>query len=282
MVTLGQIIQAVIMGIVEGLTEFLPVSSSGHLILADYFLGFQNEFTPEFSKMFIVVIQLGAILAIVALYWPKIADTLRNIKPGESGFIFWLKVLVAFLPAAVIGLIFNDLIDQYLFSPLTVALALVVGGFFMIYVENTFNHHIVKDIDRISYKQAFWIGAAQCLALWPGMSRSASTMMGGMMVGLNAKIAAEFSFFLAIPVMFAASGLSIAKDFTIMTGAEWTVLAVGFIISFIVALIVVKAFLGYLKDKGLKSFAVYRIIVGIILLLLIAFRVIDINQTPLG
>lgn len=254
------------MGVVEGLTEFLPVSSTGHLIIANEFMGFSTSLRAEFVTMFMVVIQLGAILAIVVLFWNKIFDTLKKIKPGDTGFIFWAKIFVAFLPAAVIGLLFNDIIDKYLFNPVTVAIALIVGGVLMILVENKCKTYTTLEIDNVSYKQAFAVGIAQLLSLWPGFSRSASTMMGGKLMGMNTYVAAEFSFFLAIPVMFAASGYSLLKDFTHISLSEWTILFVGFVVSFIVALLVVKAFMGYLKNKGLKVFAYYRIIVGIFLI----------------
>lgn len=261
------IIKAIIMGIVEGLTEFLPVSSTGHLII----MGDIINFSGDFAKMFEVVIQLGAILAVMVYYRHKIINSLRikNLMPGQWGFRLWFKMLIAFLPSAVIGILINDYIQKYLFSSFTVAIALVVGAVMMIIVEKTFKNYKTDDMDKIGLRKSFLIGIAQCMSLFPGMSRSASTIMGGMMVGLSVKAAAEFSFFLAMPTMIAASGYSLVKGLTSMQPGEWTALAVGFIVSFIVALLVVGRFLSFLRKHPLKYFAYYRLAAGLIMIVLV-------------
>jgi len=260
------LIKAFIMGIVEGLTEFLPVSSTGHMIIVGDFIDFKGE---SFHTMFEIVIQLGAILAVIFYYRDKIIDSLMNLRPGQKGFAFWFKIFIAFLPSAVIGLLLNDLIEEYLFSSFTVAIALVAGGILMILAENIFGRWGLDDMDRTDVRQAFTIGIGQCLALIPGMSRSASTIMGGMAAGLSARAAAEFSFFLAIPTMIAASGYSLIKGFSSMTSLQWQALGIGFVVSFLVALLAVDRFLTFLKRHSLKVFAYYRIMVGIIMIVLI-------------
>lgn len=216
--------KAIILGIVEGITEFLPVSSTGHLIIFNHFLGF----TGPFAVMFDIIIQLGAILAVVFYYRKKIFESFKHLKPGQWGFNLWKIIIIAFIPSALLGLILNDLIEQYLFSPLTVAVALIIGAILMLIVERI--HKIKKDNDilKIDGKNSLFIGFAQCMSLFPGMSRSASTIIGGMLVGLSVKTAAEFSFFLAIPTMFAATGFSLIKGFAYYR------LIVGFIMIFLI------------------------------------------------
>lgn len=265
------LIKAIIMGVVEGLTEFLPVSSTGHMIIVGDFIDFKGE---NFHTMFEIVIQLGAILAVIFYYRNKIIDSLRHLRPGDKGFKLWIKIFVAFLPSAVIGLLFNDIIEQYLFSSFTVAIALIVGGFLMIFAENVFGRWGLDDMDKTDVKQAFTIGIGQCLALIPGMSRSASTIMGGMAAGLSTKAAAEFSFFLAIPTMIAASSYSLIKGFSSMSSIQWQALGIGFVVSFFVALLAVDGFLSFLKKHSLKSFAYYRILAGIIMIILIVSGVL--------
>ncbi|NLZ52440.1 MAG: undecaprenyl-diphosphate phosphatase [Thermoanaerobacteraceae bacterium] len=265
------LIKALIMGIVEGLTEFLPVSSTGHMIIVGDFIDFKGE---SFHTMFEIVIQLGAILAVIFYYRDKIIDSLRHLKPGDKGFELWFKIFIAFLPSAVIGLLFNDIIEEYLFSSFSVAIALIVGGFLMIFAENIFGRWGLDDMDKTDVKQAFTIGIGQCLALIPGMSRSASTIMGGMAAGLSTKAAAEFSFFLAIPTMIAASSYSLIKGFSSMTSIQWQALGIGFVVSFIVALLAVDVFLSILKKHSIKTFAYYRIVFGIIMIVLITSGVL--------
>jgi undecaprenyl-diphosphatase len=268
-------IKAVILGIVEGITEFLPVSSTGHLIIVSSIINFKDP--KLFVDMFTEVIQLGAILAIVVLYWEKIVYTFKNMFGGDrSGFKFWLNILAAFIPAAVLGLLLNDFIEKNLFNPVTVALALLVGGVLMIVIENKYkNKAVTKDIDNVNLSQSFKIGIFQCFALWPGMSRSASTIMGAWIVGLDNVAAAEFSFFLAIPTMIAASGYSLVKHHvSSINSVQWISLGAGFIVSFLVALLVVDKFVSFLKKKGMRAFSVYRIIVGVIIVILAYLKII--------
>jgi len=264
------IIKAIILGIVEGITEFLPISSTGHLILVGHFMGF----TGKFAVMFEIIIQLGAILAVIFYYRKRILDSINNIKPGQWGFKLWLWIFIAFLPSAVIGLLMNDYIDKYFFSPFTVSIALIIGAILMLVVEWKFNSPKNEDMIKVGAKKSLLIGFAQCMSLIPGMSRSASTIIGGMMVGLSVKAAAEFSFFLAIPTMFAATGYSLLKGFSAMTSIEWIALAVGFVVSFIVAFFVVGKFISFLGKHSLKSFAYYRLIVGFIMLLIIGLKIL--------
>lgn len=254
--------KAFIMGIVEGLTEFLPISSTGHLIIVGNLINFKGKF----QIMFEIVIQLGAILAVLYYYRKKIWKSFKNLKPGEWGYNLWYKIVIAFVPSALIGVLLNDYIEKYLFSSFTVAIAMVVGAFMILIVEWTFSNYKIDDIDKIDAKRSFLIGVAQCLSLFPGMSRSASTIMGGMIVGLTTRAAAEFSFFLAIPTMIAATVFSLLKNITVMTIIEWEALMLGFIVSFIVALIVVDKFLTYLGKHSLRVFAYYRLIVGILMI----------------
>lgn len=270
------IVKAIVIGIVEGITEFLPISSTGHMIIVGSLINFQAPtYSKEYVDMFEVVIQLGAILAIVVLYWKKIADSLANISGW--GFKLWFNIIVAFLPSAVIGLFLHKIIEEKLFNAVTVSLALVFGGFLMIYMENKYRRgNPIRKIEDVNVVQAFKIGCFQCLALWPGMSRSASTIMGAWVSGLNNVAAAEFSFFLAIPTMIAASGLSLFKLKITMNTPQIIALIIGFIVSFVVALVVVEKFISFLKKKPMRVFAIYRIFVGIIILALAFTKVISV------
>lgn len=277
------IIKAIIMGIVEGLTEFIPVSSTGHLILTGSIINFKGDF----ADMFEVVIQLGAILAVVVLYWEKIRDSVIDFfkyifskgKEGEVGFRFGINVIVGTIPAVILGGIFHDKIKKILFGPEPVVIAFFVGGILLIIIENKFrkNKHAVRDIDRITPMDSLKIGLFQCLAMWPGMSRSASTIMGGWVAGLSTSVAAEYSFFLAIPAMIGSSGLDLIKfDYSQMNATNAVALAVGFIVSFIVALVVMRKFISYLKKRPMRVFAVYRIGASIVFGILIFFKFITV------
>ncbi|MCI2039838.1 MAG: undecaprenyl-diphosphate phosphatase [Clostridium luticellarii] len=270
------IIKVIIIGIVEGVTEFLPISSTGHMIIVGNLINFKAPaYNKAYIDMFEVVIQLGAILAIVVLYREKIFNSLKNLMPGKWGFKLWTSILIAFIPSAVTGVLLNDIIQEKLFNPVTVSCALVFGGVLMIYMENKYRkgNSTVK-IEDVNIVQAFKIGCFQCLSLWPGMSRSASTIIGGWVSGLTNVAAAEFSFFLAIPTMIAASGWSLIKVKISMNSIQIIGLAIGFIISFLVALVVVDKFIGFLKKKPMKVFAVYRIFVGILVLILSYLNII--------
>ncbi len=268
------IFKAIIVAIVEGLTEFVPVSSTGHMILASDLINFQGEFV----KMFEVVIQLGAILAVVVLYWKKIKDSVIEFftyiftggKKGEVGFRFGINVLIGSIPAGVIGILFYSKIKT-LFKPQAVVVGFIVGGILLLLIENIFRkkRHSVKSIDRITPMQSIKVGLFQVLSMWPGMSRSASTIMGGWVAGLSTPIAAEFSFFLAIPAMIGSSAKDLFEfDFALMNTTNWVALIVGFIVAFIVSLIVMEGFVAYLKKKPMRVFAIYRVVAGIVFAIL--------------
>lgn len=248
---------AVILGIVEGLTEFLPVSSTGHLILTGHLLGF----TGPKAETFEIVIQLGAILAVVVLYWERFLGLLRtNPSQRFSGpYGLWLLFLTS-LPASVVGLIAHKYIKMYLFSPLTVACALAIGAIMIFIVEGMKKNERTTTLDEITPTQAFGIGLFQCLALWPGFSRSAATIMGGMLFGAGRTVAAEYSFIAAVPIMFAATGYDFLKNYTLFETGDFLFLAVGFGVSFIAAWIAVKAFIFLLGKLTLRPFAIYRLI----------------------
>lgn len=268
------IIKSALLGIVEGITEFLPVSSTGHLIIFQNLIGFKGS-TQNYIEMYTYVIQLGAIMAVIILYWRKILDTLINFFPQKvgyekSGFRFWFMIVIACIPGGIFGILLNDLADKYLLKTVTVAITLFLGGIWMIYAERKFrnNHDSGEDL-RVSVKQAIIIGLFQCLAIIPGMSRSASTIIGGWISGLSTVAAAEFSFFLAIPVMVGMSFLKILKlgGLSVLTYEEIISLAVGFFVSFLVAVVVINKFIAYLKKKPMKIFAIYRMIFAVIVIL---------------
>lgn len=268
------LIKSILLGIVEGLTEFLPVSSTGHIVIFENLIKFKGT-TPSYVEMYTYVIQLGAILAVIVLYWKKIKDTIVNFFPQKigyekSGFKFWFMIFIACIPGGVLGILFDDLAEEYLLSSIPVAITLFLGGIWMIYAESRFRKSSVKNKElTVTPRQALIIGLFQCLAIIPGMSRSASTIIGGWIAGLSTVAAAEFSFFLAIPVMVGMSALKIVKigGLFILTSSEIISLAAGFVVSFIVALIVINGFISYLKKKPMKVFAVYRMIFAVIVLL---------------
>lgn len=257
------IFEAVIISIVEGLTEFLPVSSTGHMIITSSLLGIAKD---DFTKLFEIAIQLGAILSVVVLYWRKFFD----FKKWQ----FYLKLLVAVIPALGIGFLFSDYIDTLLESPLTVAVSLLVGGIILLFVDKLFKHPIIKEEPRITFFKAFIIGIWQCIAMIPGVSRSAASIIGGMQQRLTRNLAAEFSFFLAVPTMAAATGYKLLKTYKehpeVLTNKNnLMLLGIGNIVAFIVAMLAIKFFISFLQKYGFKMFGWYRIIVGGILLALI-------------
>lgn len=260
------LLKSAIMGVVEGITEFLPISSTGHMIIIGHFLHFEGEF----PKLFEIVIQLGAILAIVVLFRQKILDSFKSLKPNGEGFKLWTCLMLAFIPTGIIGILFHEKVEEYLMTPFFVAGALLVGGLWMIFAENKYrNNFKISTLEQVGYKQALMIGCFQCLSvLWPGFSRSASTIIGGWIMGLSSVIAAEFSFFLAIPTMIIATIYSLLKTSLVLNLYEILSLIIGFAVSFVVALVVVDKFINFLKTKPMKSFAVYRIIVGILIIAL--------------
>ncbi len=280
-----EIIKSLIFGIVEGITEWLPVSSTGHLILLDEFLSLKQS--DDFKEMFDVVIQLGAILAVVVIFWSKLFPFGKKNNPlplGKDGFgayiktdIFkmWFKVLVACIPAAVIGLILDDWIDEHLYNPWTVAIMLILFGIAFIVVENWNKSRKPKvdSIDGLTYKAAFIIGMFQLIAaLLPGTSRSGATIVGALLIGISRPVAAEFTFFLAVPVMFGASLLKLVKFGLDFSGTELAVLAVGMITAFVVSIFVIKFLMGYIKKHDFKVFGWYRIVLGILVILYFALK----------
>ncbi len=261
---MSSLLMAIILGIVEGITEFLPISSTGHLILVNRIVGF----TGSFANMFDVIIQLGAILSVVVYFWWRInpfSSKKTNQEKNET-WDLWKKTIVAVIPALLIGGTIGKIVEDALFNPLTVALALVIGGIVIIIVENRDRLNTINSIASLNYKTAFFIGLIQCLAMIPGTSRSAATIIGAMLLGASRSVAAEFSFFLAIPTMIAASAYSFLKANASLSAAEWQILSVGFVVSFLVAWGVIAAFMNYIRKRDFKPFGYYRIIVGLVVL----------------
>jgi len=263
-----EILKVIFLGIVEGITEWLPVSSTGHMILVDEFI--KLNMTPEFMEMFFVVIQLGAIMAVVCLFWDKLFpfEFKGGFKVKNDTMNLWFKIVVACLPAAVIGLLFDDVIDEYLFNPLTVALMLIIYGVLFIVVENRNKGRrpVINDLTQITYKFAFMVGVFQLLALVPGTSRSGATIVGAILIGASRYVASEFTFFLAIPVMLGASLLKILKFGFVFTSAEAIILGTGTLVAFFVSILAIKFLMGYIKKHDFKVFGWYRIVLGIIVL----------------
>ncbi|MDR0736920.1 MAG: undecaprenyl-diphosphate phosphatase [Zoogloeaceae bacterium] len=259
--------KALILGIVEGLTEFLPVSSTGHLIIAGSLL----DYTSAQSKVFEIVIQLGAILAVCWHFRARIALALRGWRRDPSQRRFWLLLGVAFLPAAVLGVLLHSFIKDHLFHPLSVACALAGGGVLMLYIERRAARHPeairITTTDDMHWPDAMKVGFAQCIAMWPGVSRSGATIMGGMMFGLSRQTATEFSFFLAIPTMFAATLYDVAKNWELLRAEDLPVFTVGFAASFVFGLLAVKGLIYFVSRHTFNSFAWYRIVFGGVVLL---------------
>ena len=255
------IVQSIIIGIVEGITEFIPISSTGHMIITEKLLGLKED---EFVKMFTIAIQLGAILAVVVLYWRKFFDF--------KNWHFYLKLLIGVIPAVILGLLFSNKIDELLQSTTTVAFALLLGGIVLVFIDNFFNHPTIQSEKQVSYLKSFTIGIWQCLAMVPGVSRSAASIIGGMQQKLTRSAAAEFSFFLAVPTMVAATGYKMFKFFREnggITHEETKLLLIGNIVAFVVALLAIKFFIEFLKKHGFCIWGIYRIIIGLILLVMI-------------
>lgn len=249
-------LQAIIIAIVEGITEFLPVSSTGHMIITQELLGMEIN---DFVKAFTVNIQFGAILSVIVLYWKRFFQTLD----------FYFKLFVAFIPAAVIGFLLSDFIDSLLENVVVVAVMLVLGGIVLLFVDKWFKNP-TKD-QSISYPTALKIGFFQCIAMIPGVSRSAASIIGGMSQKLDRKTAAEFSFFLAVPTMFAASGYKLLQNYKTITADNIDTLLIGNVVAFIVAMIAIKSFITFLTRYGFKVFGYYRIVVGLVILVMLAF-----------
>lgn len=253
------ILHAIILAIIEGLTEYLPISSTGHMILYSSFAGIASD---PFVKLFTVAIQFGAILSVVVLYF----------KRFFRSFDFYIKLFVAFIPAAVFGLLFSDIIDSLLESAMGVAVSLLLGGIILLYVDKWFTNPVIKEEKDINYWNAFKIGMFQCIAMIPGVSRSGASIVGGMSQGISRKAAAEFSFFLAVPTMFAATGkkmLDYFMDGNTLTGEQIQLFVIGNVVAFIVAMIAIRFFISFLTKYGFKVFGWYRIVMGIIIIALL-------------
>ena len=254
--------KAFILGIVEGVTEFLPISSTGHLIIVGDLLNFNDNK----GKIFEIVIQLGAILAVCFEFRQRLINTVTHITNETSSQRFVINLMISFMPAALLGLLFHAQIKTYLFSPITVAIALIVGGFAILIIEKYTTYSATQQIEAITKTQALKIGLAQSLALVPGVSRSGATILGGMVFGLSRQTATEFSFFLAIPIMFAATGYDLLKSWQLLTMADFPLFAVGFITAFLSALLVIKILIKYVANHDFTVFAWYRIVFGVAVL----------------
>ena len=261
------IIQAIILAIIEGITEFLPISSTGHMVLMSSFLGIEDD---KFTKLFEVCIQLGAILAVVVLYWKKFFDF---SKSNDSAFRFYVKLLLAVIPALIFGKLFDDLIDEHLGNPVFIATVMLIGGVILLFVDDWFKNPIIHEETDINNISAVKIGLYQCLAImFPGLSRSAATIIGGMQQRLSRSLAAEFSFFLAVPTMTAATGyklLKFVKEEGSITSEQVKFLAIGNVVAFIVAVLAIKFFISILNRYGFRYFGIYRIVLGLGILITI-------------
>ena len=265
---MNDFLSALILGIVEGITEFLPISSTGHLIIVNQFVGFSEQFT----NMFDVVIQLGAILSVVVYFRKRLIPSRQNyFSMNRKIFDLWKKTIVAVVPALAIGALVGDYIEERLFNTTVVALALIVGGIILVYIEKRKPLNRITSVDHLTYKTALLIGFIQCLAMIPGTSRSAATIIGAMLLGASRVVAAEFSFFLAIPTMVAASGYTLLKSGSMLSSHEFLIVAVGFIVSFVVAWLVIAGLMNYISKRDFKPFGYYRIVLGIIVLAYFTF-----------
>ena len=273
-----EILKVIFLGIVEGITEWLPISSTGHMILLDEFV--KMNVSEEFWSLFLVVIQLGAIMAVVLLFWKKIWPFGRKKKSGRfyvktDIFMLWFKILAACVPAAVVGVLFDDKLGELFYHPWCVAIALIVFGIAFIIIENR-NKNMTPRITKlkdITFQTAALIGVFQLIAaIFPGTSRSGATIVGALLIGVSRTVAAEFTFFLAIPVMFGASLLKILKFGLAFTGTEIVLLAVGMVVAFLVSMIVIRFLMGYIRKHDFKAFGYYRIVLGAVVLLYFALK----------
>jgi undecaprenyl-diphosphatase len=260
------LIKAAIMGVVEGLTEFLPISSTGHLILTGALLGFDDEK----SKVFDIAIQTGAIFAVILVYWQKIRDTLVMLPSQKQAQRFALNVLIAFVPAVVLGLLFGKAINAHLFTPVVVATTFIIGGFIILWAERRQQRNPavarIQELDQMTPLDALKVGLAQCLAMVPGTSRSGATIIGGMLLGLSRKAATEFSFFLAIPTLIGAGVYSLYKERALLSMADVPLFGVGLVVSFISAWLCIRWLLRYIATHSFVGFAYYRIAFGLVVL----------------
>lgn len=270
-----EILQSILLGIVQGITEWLPISSTGHMILVDEFIHFMDS-NVDFKNLFLVVIQFGSILAVVTIYFHKLNpfSPKKSVVEKRETWTMWLKVLAGCIPAGIIGLLFDDIIDAVLYKWYVVAAALIVYGFAFLIIENMSKKPKINSIEEMSYKTALLIGVFQVLALVPGTSRSGATILGAVFLGTSRYVATEFSFFLAVPVMLGASALKIVKYFAEngLFGMEETiVLLVGMLVAYVVSVLAIKFLVGYIRKHDFKAFGYYRIILGILIILYFAF-----------
>ncbi len=263
---MNELLIVMILGLVQGLTEFVPVSSTGHIILAEKFLQ-ADGFNKDFFNTFLVLIQLPSILAVIVYFWNDITPFVKDKSIFKTRMVLWSKIVVGVLPAAVLGLMFDDIISGYLSGVGVIGVTLIFYGIIFILVSKLdHSSQKVSTLDRVSYKLAIGVGFFQCLAMVPGTSRSGSTIIGGLLLGLSRSVAAEFSFFLAIPTMFGATLLRVIKHGMAFNSYEWKLILVGCIVSYIVSYVVIKWFMNYLKRRDFKIFGVYRIILGALIL----------------
>ena len=280
MMIIFEILKTVLLGIVQGITEWLPISSTGHMILVDAFLPLSVYSDPvvnkEFVDMFMVVIQFGSILAVLLLYFNKLNPFApsKSAQQKKGTWVLWSKVLVAAVPAAIVGLLFDDIIDALLYNPLTVAITLLVYGVLFIIIEKTKKKPSIKNLDELDYLTALKIGGFQMLALIPGTSRSGSTILGASILGCSRKVASEFSFFLAIPMMFGASLLKLIKLKMSLDLIGIVILLLGMVVAFFVSLIAIKSLLKYIRKHDFTAFGYYRIVLSIIIFICLIFKVI--------
>ena len=276
--TLTQILIVIALGIIEGITEWLPISSTGHMLLFDKVLTI--DATPEFKSMFFVVIQLGAILAVVILYWHKLWPIKKEnskITLKKDTLTLWLKTIIAIIPSGIVGILLDDWMDEHLHTPLVIALALIIYGVLFIIIEkrNKKRKAITKSTDDITYSLALYVGLFQILSLIPGTSRSGATIMGALLLGLDRTTAAEFSFYMGIPTMAGASLIKILKFGFSYTSAELIILTLGTLTAFVVSLAVIKFLMSYIKRRDFTAFGIYRIILGVIIIMSLIFGVIS-------
>jgi len=254
-------LKAIILGVVEGITEFLPISSTGHLIIVNQFVSFDKSFTLLFD----IVIQFGAILAVLVYFRKKLWPFSKNIDKNEKTLDIWRKTIIGVLPVIFFGALFAGFIEKKLFNPWVVGVSLFLGGLIILVIENKNHQEKITSINNLSFKTAFLIGLVQCLSMIPGTSRSAATIIGAMIFGASRMVATEFSFFLAIPTMFAASAYSLLKYRAMLSFNQIFILAVGFFVSFVVALAIVKFLINYIKKNNFKFFGYYRIVLAVII-----------------
>lgn len=270
-----ELIKIFILSIVQGITEWLPVSSTGHMILIDEFI--QLSIRPEFTEMFLVLVQLGSIFAVIVIYFNKLNpfSPKKSKEDQKATWIVWFKVVVASVPAGIFGFILNDYMDEYFYNPWVVSIALIAYGFVFIWIENKHqgkHSHSIDELSHISYLDAFKIGLFQSLSIIPGTSRSGSTIIGGLLLGMDRSVATEFSFYMSIPIMFGASFLKLVKFGFNFTSAELVYLLSGMLIAFVVSLIAIKFLLSYIRRNDFKVFGYYRIILGSLVILYFLFN----------